>query len=75
MPKRSDSSCKTRTVTVKGYQYKGRFEVVDGVKYFRFIDPVDKYESQVPIKLIDRLREDEWVYDSSEHNSRKEKVK
>jgi hypothetical protein len=78
MPKRSDSSCKPYYSRVREHKksgIRGRFCVVNGIKLFSFNDTVSNEFVAVPIKLIDRLREDEWVYDSSDHNSRKEKVK
>ena len=71
MPKRSDVSCK-RSCIVKGYRYDGYLEILDGIKYYRFI--VGNEESQIPVELIDKLKENEWVYDCGNVSNRK-KVK
>ena len=47
------------------------FEVKNGVKYFMFSDFFN--EIAVPVSCIEKLQEDEWVYDSSKHNARKVK--
>jgi hypothetical protein len=49
--------------------YTLQFVVMEGVKYYK-ID--GRY---ILVTDIDKLREDEWVYDSTRHNERKVKTK
>jgi hypothetical protein len=77
MHKLSDVSCKC---CINGPEHekgflKYQFRTIDNKKFFRFEDTDSKHVIYVPVGLVDELRQDEWVYDSSLHNNRKEKVK
>lgn len=63
MPKHSDVSCEVE------------FQVIGEEKFIRFYPLSSKLGYLIPMELIDKIKEDEWAYDSAQHNERKEKVK
>jgi hypothetical protein len=75
MPKFSDDTCDHTGKKYEKLGVVGLFIVRNGEKVFRFYDECSEEMIDVPMSLIDKLREDEWAYDSSCHNVLKEKVK
>jgi hypothetical protein len=75
MHKRSEDSCNFKGTRHKAHNLDVRFEVINNVKYIRVWGASGGFGTLVPMKMIDKARQDEWIYDSSEHNNRKEKVK